>query len=645
MIAAATLPVVEGNREVDRILALPRRAPVPVDRDPLTGLYAPEAEALADVETARYALAPGEPPAHDLGRASGTCRCLDLGFPCVTRLYPSQAWFLRELRLHGGALGLVTVAGGKTIMNLLAALAVPCRHALLLIKPDQRHHYRISYLQLREHFRVPSFLFHEGAVGDFRGAVIPGMPVVRALPYSRLSRPESSALLEEDLSDVDAVFADEVHCLSDRSSRRTARWIRFMARKRGLIPFAGSSGSMIKKTIDDVAHLALFALGGGSPYPLDRGEVERWGAVVDPARDPDTTSPTYRTLRRVFGGKRGDPDAIESLFGGSADAIREGILDRVVHTPGVVSTRVSEATASITLREWRPRPMPERVARMLADVRNRWVRPDGEEFQEALEAIACARNVAVGFHYYWHFKNDPDPVLVKQWYAARKAWCREVRVKIQEDVPRLDSPHLLENAARRAYQALTYDGPLPTWRAATWPAWAEVMDQIEYEPRSNWIDDFFAASCAEWLQENDHGIVWFESVPLGERIARLSGCALHRGGPRAEERILVERGDKSIIASISAHKESRDGLQRHFYRGLIAEPMSSGDGYHQLLGRYCRPGQLADTIEIEVPLHVGEFKDALRSAFRYASFGAGMSTNSQLLLAADPDDGVAACVT
>ena len=478
--------------------------------------------------------------------------------------------------------------------------------------------------------------------GDFLGATIPGMPVVRVLPYSRLSRPESSALLQEDLSDVDAVFADEAHCLSDRKSRRTARWIRFMAQKRGQIPFACASGSMIKKTLDDVAHLALFALGGGSPYPLDRGEVERWCAVVDPVRDPDLKSSTYRALRRAFGKKHDDLDPLESLFGGSIGAIREGILDRVVRTPGVVATRVSEATASITLSEFKVPPMPEGVKKLLADVRQRWVRPDGEELQEAFEATACAKDVACGFHYFWHFFHNPSPEKVEAWYAARKPWHKESRAKILEDIPKLDSQHLCENAARRAYQDPPYDGPLPTWRAGTWPAWAAVMDTIDYEPRSNWLDDWFAEACARWAQENV-GIVWYASTPLGERIAKLSGCTLHRGGPNAEERILAERGDKSIIVSISAHKESRDGLQHHFHRGLVAEPMSSGDGWHQLLGRYCRPGQKADTVEICVPLHVEEFRNAMRSAFRYAEFDAASSPNKQLLLAADPDEGVAAC--
>lgn len=638
------------DRELTRILALPRRAPIKVDRDPLTGLYTPEAEALADVETARYALADNEPPAHDLGRALGSCRCKELfDAPCIRRFFPSQAWYLRELRLNQGALGMMTVAAGKTLVSILSALAVPCTHALLMIKPDQRLHYLINYLRLREHFRVPSFIFHEGAIkgpwgDDFRGAIIPGMPVVRVLPYSMLSRPESSALLETELADVDAVFGDEIHCLSDRKSRRTARWLRFMAGKRGLIPFGGSSGSAIKKGIADISHLSLFALGPGSPYPLDqKNEVPRWAAVVDPSNDPDTRSSTYRALRSALAHRDDEPDALESLFGGSLDAIREGILDRVIHTPGVVATRVSEATASVTLAEFKIPALPAKIRQLLADVRQRWVRPDGEELQEAMEAVGCARNISVGFYYYWHFKNNPDPKLVARWFAARKAWCKEVRTEIARDIPHLDSQHLLENAARRAYQQPAYQGHLPVWAAKTWPEWAAVKDLIEYEPRSEWVDDFFAEACADWARKTPRGIVWVESIPLGERIAKLSGCTYHRGGTHAEERILAERGDKAIIASMSSHREGRDGLQHCFFKGVVAEPMSSGDGWHQLIGRYCRPGQPEDTVEMAVPLHVEEFRNAMRSAYRYARFDSEMSPNSQLLLAADQDEGVAAC--
>lgn len=639
------LPVDDGDREISRILALPWRIPVEVDRDRKTGLYAPEAEALADVETARYSLG-GVAPAHDPGRAPGKCGCAGLGFPCVTRLYPSQAWFLRELRQSGGALGFQTVAAGKTFCMLLAALAVNCRHAILFIKPDQKHHYKLNYLRLREHFRVPSLVFHDGPVGDFRGTMIPDVPVVRVIPYSRLSRPEASALLVEDLADVDAVFGDEAHCFSDRTSRRTARVLKFLAARRGHVSCAFVSGSLIKKTIEDVSHLALFALGGGSPYPLDQKvAVPAWGAVIDPVRDPDLTSSTYRSLEAAFAGSADKVrDGVDNLFGGSVNAIRDGILRRVVHTPGVISTKVSEATASITLSEFKVPALPERLRKMVADVRQRWVRPDGEELQEKVEVVGCAKNLAVGFYYYWHFRNEPDFALREAWFAARKAWCKEVREKIREDVSHLDSPFLLENAAKRACQNPPYKGPLPVWHSRTWAAWAEVKDLISYEPRSEWVDDFFAEACAEWARKNDHAIVWFESVPLGERIAKISGLPLHRGGPRAEERILGERGDKAIIASVSAHREGRDGLQYYFHRGLVAEPLSSGDGWHQLFGRYCRPGQSEDTVEICVPLHTEEFRGALRNAHRYATFDAQMSPNRQLLLAADPDAAVAACI-
>jgi hypothetical protein len=354
-------------------------------------------------------------------------------------------------------------------------------------------------------------------------------------------------------------------------------------------------------------------------------------------REPDRVSPTYHLLRKVFGHKDGEVDFAETLFGGSVDAIRSGILERVVHTPGVISTRVSESTASITMSEFKVPPLPESVKKMLADVRQRWVRPDGEELMEAFEASACAKNVGVGFHYYWHFPGNPDPVLKKQWYEARKAYNKETRTEMGKDIPKLDSPHLLENAAKRYYQATPYQGPLPVWKSKCWPAWAEIKDQLVYEPRANWFDDFFAAACAEWAQKNPHGIVWVESTPLGERIAKLSGCNFHRGGPNAEERILAERGDKAIIASISAHSQGRDGLQHHFYKGLAAEFPASGDGWHQKLGRYCRPGQKQDTIEFLVALHIEEFRNAMRNAFRYAVFDAEMNPNSQLLLAADID--------
>ena len=627
------------RREVARILALPRRAPIDCDRDLKTKLYTPEAEALADLETARYALRPGEPPTHDPNRPPGTCRCaeIDGGHPCITRLYPSQAWFLRELRLYRGAVGFLTTAAGKTLLNLLAPLAAPgCRSAVLLAKPDQRLHYRTAYERLREHFRVPKVVWDDGggAWWDDGGAT----PVLRFVPYTKLSNPKTSEILEE--LDPDSLFTDESHKISNREARATARALRFLAERRGRVTFSIASASLIRKMLGDVAYLSLFSLGSGSPYPMHKDEIEAWGLVVDPCPDPDDESDLYDALVRAFaeGGRQvADAHPLDAIFGsGLVGKIRQGILERALWTPGVVSTRVSESTASIVLCEFKVPSMPEVVRKHLVQVRDDWVRPDGEEFEEAFEVVECAKNVAVGFFNFWHFFRNPPRDLIDEWKEARKEWHREVRGKIREDVPQLDSPALLEEAAKRAWADPPYEGKKLIWKARTWPRWAAVKDKVTYEKRSKWIDDWFAQALAAWGRKQV-GIIWYQSDALGERVSQILGVPKYNGGPRAEAAIRAEKGDRSLVMSLSAHGQGLDGLQYRFHRGLAAEPQSSGDGWHQFLGRYVRPGQKEDTVEISVPLHVREFREAMRSAYRFAEFDQQVSPNRQLLLAADVD--------
>jgi hypothetical protein len=131
--------------------------------------------------------------------------------------------------------------------------------------------------------------------------------------------------------------------------------------------------------------------------------------------------------------------------------------------------------------------------------------------------------------------------------------------------------------------------------------------------------------------------VWCQSRALGLKIAEIAKLPYHAGGPDAEAKILAEKGDRSVIASIDAHGAGRDGLQFKFYKQLVAEPPSSADRWEQLLGRLCREGQDADTIETEVYAHTHEVKDALRKAFTLAEFIEATTPNSQLLLAADID--------
>lgn len=607
--------------ELQRIISLPARATVDCERrrGP-TGkfIYPPSTQALIEVVSEKYRRP----------RAPGECRCREMGHPCVTQLNAEQAWVLRELPRVGGALGFIPVGGGKSFAGILAPMTFSgVRNAVLLAKSDQRLHYRKSWERLREHWKVPSFVIDGDLDGD--PMIVKGAPVLHLIPYSKLSRPESTKLLDDLNPDV--IIADECHSLADKQSARTLRFLRFMVSRQG-IRFCGWSGTLLDKSIRSVSHLSAFALGTGSPFPIHPGEADIWADVLDPGPQPDRQSPTAKSIFSAFGAPREEKGSVAELFLGlGIGKVRENFGKRMAATPGVITSKALSSTASITVYE-RSVNMPDNVRRSLNEVRQ-WVRPDGEELVEAVEQARCGREVAGGFYYFWSFFDELED-LIKKWFRVRKDFNRELREKILRGEEYLDSRNLCERAAQRAWQKPAYEGALPVWKSGWWPAWRDVKDTVRHTQDVEWLDDYLVDDAIKWGNEH-RGIIWTMSRVLGRRIAEKGGFNYHGGGIDAEKKILSERGDRSIVVSIKAHREGRDGLQKYFSKQLIVECPSSGKIWGQLLGRLCRPGQDQDEILTWVYVHYLEARESIRKAISQAEFDSDVTTNNHLLLAAD----------
>ncbi len=148
--------------------------------------------------------------------------------------------------------------------------------------------------------------------------------------------------------------------------------------------------------------------------------------------------------------------------------------------------------------------------------------------------------------------------------------------------------------------------------------------------------DYLVQDAADWAKKH-RGIIWYEHKAFGQRIAEVSGLPRHGGGIGAEARILAEKGDRSIVASLKSHGTGRDGLQRIFKDQLLANPPSSGDLFEQVLGRLHRIGQEADEVNCSVYRHTPEMAGAIDKALCQAKFVAGIIGSNQKLLAANYD--------
>jgi hypothetical protein len=580
--------------ELQRILALPRRMPPDLD--------GPAGDALADVMTEKY------------GRENAACRCRELAPArfaggsdgCVRRLRREQAWALRELAQCGGLLGFISVGAGKTLLDVLAPLALlgAGQTALLLCPASLVDQLVDEYRLAAEHFRVPSLVAH----GRPFSAIVPGAPALHLLSYHRLQQETATVFLETLRPDL--IVADEVDCLRHVVSVRGGRVARYLLGCPQTM-FCGWTGSMTEASLRDYAHLALWALRDGSPLPRDPETLSEWCLAVDPSPVP------------------APPGELLSLCEPGED-VHRAIARRLSETAGVVQASAPGIDAELHVIERRAPPLPDVVAAALKRLRDEWVRPDGEEFVDALPKARCAWQLACGFYYRWRFHGEPVEDI-EEWFAARRDWRRELRLKCLDKEPHLDSPKLCALAAMRGWREVPYEGDLPTWRAHTWPRWRRAKNLIQkpdLEPVR--LHPFLAEDAAAWGVEN-RGIVWYAHRDFGAWVSELSGLPLHGGGPGCGERIQAERGDRSIVASVHSHGRGRDRLQFVFCDQLIANPPSRATAFEQLLGRLHRPLQRAPVVSARFYRNTPEVRGHVDTALRRALYIEGTTRARQKL--------------
>lgn len=571
-------PPVLMSADVRRVLALPYR------ELELDGTE--RAEAIIDTETAR------------VSRNTKRCRCAQIDPErhrdegCIARLRLVQALALREIAICGGLLGPIGVGHGKTLIDWLAAFAFQRASAnynkfVLLVPPGLVAQLLSDYRYIGQHFQMPQAIFHGHPYVntlikmDHEVPLERGAPEVHVVPYSRLSRPEATAWLETALR-PDGIIADEAHKLRNvktATGSRVKRWMDDHPATR----FAGWSGSITSKKIQDYAHLAAWALRGGSPLPLDPETTDDWGRALNPTNNPDRDPAEPGPLLKLC--NPGEP---------LLDAWRR----RVIGTLGVVTTNAPATDCELELYEAKAPVIPETVREALRLVRGEVPdktaqRPDGEELVDALAMARVATQIACGFYYKWIYPRcefPRDTQLVLDWLEARKEWFCEVRGKLKRLGEHMDSPRLVQNAAERFYGDRPRHKGLPEWRSEHWPRWRDIRGQVYYETEVVWVDDYLVRDVITRMRAQPM-IVWYEHGAFGERVCQDSGLPMFGGGKDAKLALLGdaargipgEDGSRSVLCSIKAMGTGTNGLQHRFHEAMIPVPMSMPDGWEQCL--------------------------------------------------------------
>lgn len=638
-------PPVSDSPDLRRILALPRR--------PRVEPGSATAEALINHSIATYGLGPRQ------------CRCAAIqrerkikAKPCIERPNYAQAWALHELAMVGGMVGQLAVGSGKTLIDILAPLAiVGCRIAVLLIPSTLVGQFITEYKLVAEHFRVPGLAVHSSSKGDetkpdgFKDTFYVDRPTLHVMPYSHFQRAKNTTFLERFHPDF--IIVDEAQNLASKTSTRGSRFLRYFASHGSSTRLIAMSGTLTDDELTDYDHFMGLALRGGSPLPQDQHAMAEWNDAITP---DDWPAPE---------------GALVALKNDPEEHIQDAFHRRLVETPGVIMTFGASIEAELEILERPAPPMPDvQLADPLAPgcpaigvakgwwpgvdsalkyLRDTWRRPDGELLVDALSMSRCARELACGLFLRWKFIHGETREAIDEWKEARYLWRSEMKDKLLHREPHLDSPLLCANAARRAWQlgsatldptdidpdeddidgvlAAYSDPDLPVWRAESWPRWAAIKDQVRPVTEAIRLDPFLARDAADWALQN-RGIVWYNTVSFGQWVAQLSGLPLHGGGQDAGERIAAEDGSRSIVASIKSHGTGRDGLQRLFSAQLVTQSPASAVAFEQLFGRLSRIGQEADVVTALIYRHTKEVRQSIDTALRRAAY-VGRTMGSQ----------------
>ena len=590
--ATAQAPVADVS-EIDRILALPRRAPPSME----------EQTEMARAMTARLRY---DPP-------GGKCACALLRpevvargqNPCITELRPIQGWYLTEAANNVGVLGAIAVGGGKTGIDILTPMVVEgCDLAVLLIPSNLKGQLLNDYRIWRQHFKVPNL---RGGPG---GPYVTGRPKLEIFPYSHLSQPKNSVWLKARAKETPnlILLGDEVQAVKDVNSVRTYRFLNLFDEFPSTRLFC-HSGSLISRSVLDATHLAALSLRDGSPAPIDKSVAEDWALALDP----------------LVGNAASAAPSLKRLCA-EGETSRKAFHRRFVETRGVVATEDAGLSTKLEFRVRTPPKIPFAVEEALEDARL-GKRPDGEELDDAYEISACCKQVSAGFYLYWAFPRGEPEELILDWFAKRKAWGKELRQRLERRGEFMDSPALLVEAAER-YHLGTDAGDAPTWRSVHWPAWAEIAGKVKPVTKVKWISDWLMKDAVEWGKQSP-GIIWCLNDEPRQRIAQLGGFVQYGEGKKAEIEIQRERGDRTIVASIRAHGTGRN-LQFAYNRNLFVQLPS--DGYEQYIGRTHRPGQPSDVVTVDWYQHTPEYVGSLEKGVEYAKFVRDTTGSAQKLL-------------
>ena len=486
------------------------------------------------------------------------------------RLRALQARALYDAMECRGLFAPLGVGEGKTLISLLGAYVLDAKRPLLLLPANLVQKTQRDREAYAKHWLVPRH--------------------VRLMSYEILGRAQSASELEAYRPDL--IVCDEVHKLKNRRAAVTRRVSRYMHDHPETL-FVALSGTIMRRSLLEFGHILRWALKDGAPVPRTHDELEAWASALD----EDLSGRPGEELGRLEPGALLDLCNEEELRELPLTAARRGFRRRLVDTPGVVASEGGgeRVDCSIHLRALRYE-VAAVTEQHFATLREHWKLPSGETLSQGVDVWRHARELALGLHYEW------DPPAPDPWLEGRRAWAAFVRETLSRSRT-LDSE--LQVAQAVAAGKLSDGGLLAAWKA--------IRDTFEPNTVPVWHDDSALRLCAGWLRTP--GVVWTEHGFFAERLSEVTGVPYYGAqGLDANKRFIDDApAGSSAIVSIDANREGRN-LQTKWNRCLFTSPPEGADVWQQAIGRFHRPGQTEDEVQVDVLLGCAEHANAFRKA-------------------------------
>lgn len=490
-----------------------------------------------------------------------------------------------------GLLAPIGVGHGKTLIVWLAPRALGVERAVIMMPPRDLEPFSRETLRYSEHFDN-------------------GTCHVTYVPYSMLSQPDASDLLER--LGPQAIICDEVHCLADKDSVRTRRFLRYMNDHPTTL-FVGLSGTLYRKSVTDVSHLAALALREKSPIPREGEDLSAWSRILDVRGMAEAHE--YAWFEGNVVRKTGVPDDVT----GKIERARKAAYIRLASSEGVVTTETASCQQDLTLRKV-VLPVPPGLQSKIDQIRATRASLDGEDvYATEAHLVGAMRNMASGFTYKYDWaaiggRNE-------DWLMRRTAWLRELTHELRNNSRQgYDSPLLVSQEVDRRLSddpGLSDKNMLYFTRAM----WNEVSYLPEPPRITVWHDMFMVEEVLRRYKDLPV-ILWYDSQAVEEYL-------LSRNVPCYGAGTLLEGPERFLAASVQAHGQGRN-LQdwRH---SVVMEPGYGGGTWEQLLGRLHRQGQTRPVL-YDIVVSGELYERSLDNARKDARFIQTMSGSPQRLL-------------